>query len=60
MAENTVSERECDNKHDTLSKWVESLSDRVNRLEGKLWLIITLLFGNLAALATLIGSTTKH
>jgi len=55
VAPETVSERECDNKHETLNKWVESLSDRVNRLEGKLWLIITLLFGNLAALATLIG-----
>ena len=59
MAENDpISARECNKNHETLNEWVKSLSVRIDKMEGKLWLIITLLFGNLAALATLISQ--KH
>lgn len=49
-----ITERECENKHEGLTSWVNKLETRMNAMENKLWGVITLLVGNLVGVIILL------
>jgi len=53
-------ERECNNKHTSLSGWIRSLENRIEKTETKLWAIIVLLVTNLAVVVTNLVSKLWH
>lgn len=54
MEEKVITDRECDTRHEGLSAWVGKLETRMEKLESKLWWMITLLVSNLAGIIVLL------
>ena len=59
MDEKVITDRECDVRHDGLNAWINKIEMKMEKLESKLWWMITLLVSNLIGIIILLFKEAK-